>query len=114
MKAGFWDYVGDEGVGVITDCDCPEEEIGQFPNGETIFIAPHESHDVVKPLFESALPEGVTMETWRRWMKLIAAAPDLLAACEKTLEENGHLADGENCTLTHLKRVVTKIKGGDR
>ena len=33
----------------------------------------------------------------------------LEAAITKTLNENGHLADGENCTLIELKRVM-----GDR
>lgn len=29
------------------------------------------------------------------------------AAIKKTLEENSHLADGENCTLIELKRVMS-------
>jgi hypothetical protein len=28
------------------------------------------------------------------------------AAIEKTLDENGHLADGDNCTLIHLKTAI--------
>lgn len=35
----------------------------------------------------------------------------LLAACEKTLAENGHLADGDVCTLSEIKRAVASIKG---
>lgn len=35
---------------------------------------------------------------------------DLLAAIETTLSENGHLADGENCTLITLKRAVASVK----
>lgn len=30
----------------------------------------------------------------------------LRAAVMRTLEENRHLADGENCTLIHLKRAM--------
>ena len=30
----------------------------------------------------------------------------LLEAAIKTIEENGHLADGEVCTLIHLKRGI--------
>lgn len=28
------------------------------------------------------------------------------------LQENGHLADGENCTLIGLKRALKNIRGG--
>lgn len=31
---------------------------------------------------------------------------ELEAAITKTLNENGHLADGDNCTLADLKRVM--------
>lgn len=44
--------------------------------------------------------------------RLIAAAPDLLDAAIKTVEENGHLADGDNRTLIHLVRAITKAIGG--
>lgn len=30
----------------------------------------------------------------------------LRAAIKKTLDENRHLADGDNCTLIHLKRAI--------
>lgn len=30
----------------------------------------------------------------------------LRGAIRKTLDENGHLADGDNCTLIHLKRAI--------
>ena len=42
---------------------------------------------------------------------LIAAEPELLAACIKTVEENAHLADGDDCTLIHLVRAIAKAKG---
>lgn len=31
---------------------------------------------------------------------------ELETAINKTLDDNGHLADGDNCTLIDLKRVV--------
>jgi hypothetical protein len=34
---------------------------------------------------------------------------ELLAAIETTLDENGHLADGDNCTLIALKRALGKV-----
>lgn len=36
---------------------------------------------------------------------------DLLSACIKTVEENGHLADGDDCTLIHLVKAIAKAKG---
>lgn len=35
---------------------------------------------------------------------------DLLAAAQQTIEENGHLADGDNCTLAVLKAAIAKVK----
>ena len=37
---------------------------------------------------------------------------ELLAACLKTLSENGHLADGDNCTLIDIKLAIRSVKGG--
>jgi hypothetical protein len=45
--------------------------------------------------------------------RLIAAAPALLSAAIKTVEENRHLADGDNCTLVHLVRAIAKAEGRD-
>ena len=33
---------------------------------------------------------------------------ELMAACIKTVDENGHLADGDDCTLIDLKRAIAK------
>jgi len=33
----------------------------------------------------------------------------LLGAITKTLEENAHLADGENCTLIDIKRAAARV-----
>ena len=38
---------------------------------------------------------------------------ELLAAIETTLDENGHLADGDNCTLIALKRALEKVGAGE-
>jgi len=38
--------------------------------------------------------------------KLQAEIKRLVSAIVETLEENRHLADGENCTLAKLKRAV--------
>lgn len=52
--------------------------------------------------------------------RLMALAPTMLYAIRKTLEENGHLADGDNCTLIHLKRAIAdmtpnaELTGADR
>ena len=35
---------------------------------------------------------------------------ELLAACEKTISENGHLADGDVCTLIDFKRAIASVK----
>lgn len=46
--------------------------------------------------------------------ELIAARRErdaLLAAARQTLDENGHLADGDDCTLAALKRAVEIIDG---
>lgn len=32
-------------------------------------------------------------------------------AIQRTLDENGHLADGDNCTLIHLKRALPPHNG---
>lgn len=45
--------------------------------------------------------------------RLQAIDAGLLAAAQQTLEENGHLADGDVCTLIHLKRAVAEILGND-
>lgn len=44
---------------------------------------------------------------WKRQCKAKDDEIDILrAAIRKTLDENGHLADGDNCTLIELKRAI--------
>lgn len=38
----------------------------------------------------------------------------LRAAISETLDENGHLADGDNCTLIKLKRVMPNMEFSER
>lgn len=38
---------------------------------------------------------------------------ELLAACEKTISENGHLADGDVCTLIDFKRAIASVKANE-
>lgn len=45
-------------------------------------------------------------EGWRYADELEQERKRLTAAIQHTLDENGHLADGENCTLIALKRAV--------
>ena len=58
--------------------------------------------------------EGPPYEIGGANARLIAAAPDLLDAAIRTIEENLHLADGENCTLNRLKRAVAKATGSEQ
>ena len=37
----------------------------------------------------------------------------LRTAIQKTLNENGHLADGENCTLIHLVRAMEPLPSAE-
>jgi len=84
--AGKWDYVGDHIVGVVGNCNCPVEE-PELAEGEMAIYSDraHESHDVVPPVIEDDLPEGVTMEEHMANCKLIAAAVN---ACKKINAEN--------------------------
>lgn len=41
----------------------------------------------------------------------VAVHAELLAECKATLQELGHLADGDQCTLIRLKRAVEKATG---
>ena len=50
---------------------------------------------------------GLAISAWRECSKIKdAEIAKLRDAIKITLEQNGHLADGENCTLIELKRVI--------
>ena len=40
------------------------------------------------------------------WLGMSLRIEELETAIRETLDENGHLADGENCTLIKLKKVM--------
>jgi hypothetical protein len=40
------------------------------------------------------------------WREQRAEIIKLKAAIRQTLDENGHLADGDDCTLIHLKTAI--------
>lgn len=42
---------------------------------------------------------------------LLTQAPELLKACMMTIDENKHLADGDNCTLRHIVKAVDSLAG---
>lgn len=72
--------------------------------------------DAVMEHFREHVHENDTSEEAILIEAITAAAlsrKDLLAACKKTLEDNGRLADGDNCTLIDLKRAVAKAEGDD-
>jgi len=47
----------------------------------------------------------------RKYSTLEQQLAELLAAAKQTIEENWHLADGNNCTLKVLREAVYKIEG---
>lgn len=57
-----------------------------------------------------ALKELAIVERQRD--ELLKQRDELLAACLKTLSDNGHLADGDNCTLIDIKLAIRSVKGG--
>lgn len=56
-----------------------------------------------------ACASELDIETAIENAKLMALAPTMLYAIRKTLEENAHLADGDDCTLIHLKRAIADM-----
>lgn len=67
----------------------------------------------------AAMAEKAGLRSWdnrknitldQRTARLIDLAREpLLQAIRQTLDENGHLADGENCTLIVLKRALREV-----
>ena len=50
------------------------------------------------------------MPTAKSFADLRLQRDALLQAATKTVEENLHLADGENCTLIHIKRGIEAVQ----
>lgn len=87
FSPGRWDYVGDVVVGVVADCCCPAEtktgksddpDVPGHMSGFTVVRESlHESHDLIKPVFEEDLPEGVSMKEWQDNCRLWAASKEM-------------------------------------
>ena len=60
----------------------------------------------------STLPRRLeAMTNWER-SEAETQRNDLVDAIRRTLDENGHLADGDVCTLKRLKDVLAKVDAG--
>ena len=67
------------------------------PEDGYVGYVPMDTLDAANSLAEAAMRRLVRVK------EELKAAQD---AIRRTLDENGHLADGENCTLIHLKRAL--------
>lgn len=66
--------------------------------------------DILKRLADSS-PNESSHELQCRCYDAAAEISRLRNAIAETLEENGYLADGENCTLIKLKMVMPMAQG---
>lgn len=69
---------------------------------------PNEPHDiVVEARAKLAKPNyGMGKRNRELMTQLCDEVERLRGGIRKTLDENGHLADGDNCTLIYLKRAI--------
>lgn len=107
-------YVGDHVVGVVSACHCPEVEVDRDTNVFAVASPPHESHDIVPPRQEDDLPEGVGFEDYKRWCRMFAAAPKMLAACKTAAIALGAYATGVPIlgeALEHLNAAIREAEG---
>lgn len=81
---------------------------------ETVFdreLRPIVEREVmIKPLQNAVMVHQCFVDQFEA---VIRQRDELLAAATQTLEENGHLADGDNCTLKVLKDAVAKSSAED-
>lgn len=61
---------------------------------------------------QAAFQRDARLGALKELAKVEGQRNELLAACLKTLSDNGHLADGDNCTLIDIKLAVRSVKGG--
>ena len=61
---------------------------------------------------QAAFQRDARLGALKELAKVEGQRNELLAACLKTLSDNGHLADGDNCTLIDIKQAVRSVKGG--
>ena len=71
-------------------------------NGRTLMLSPQVLRELAD--YIEAMP------TAKSFADLRLQRDALLQAATKTVEENLHLADGENCTLIHIKRGIEAVQ----
>jgi hypothetical protein len=86
----------------MNKCACGSYAINQHSHGRTVGIDA-DLCDVCYWRKRAAVPPAELPEFKGN---LTARIVLLESAIRQTLEENGHLADGENCTLINLKRAL--------
>lgn len=67
------------------------------------------AHEIVEWVqdLQAYFPGASTMHDTYRGIEAMESERDKFrAAIQKTIDENGHLADGDNCTLIELKRAI--------
>jgi hypothetical protein len=67
-----------------------------------------EGHGTWTPPMQSCFCQNCEAQG-KEIQSLKATNAQLLQAITKTVQENLHLADGDNCTLVHLVRAVPEI-----
>ena len=93
---GPWEWRGDYSVATVPDTD-----------GSFIRIA-----DIMQPI---RLPQFDSLGQWNANARLIAAAPELLAACEAVatyLESFDPVIDEDEAIWEQLKAAIAKAKRG--
>lgn len=70
-----------------------------------------ECADDLQRLLDTAALQGEDAAHFTEAHGLVRAQyQELLSSCIKTLDDNGHLADGDDCTLIDLKRATAKAQ----
>ena len=96
-----------------TKCeDCPDEVPQPAEQESGNWIVYNSGAEVESGLSLAEALEYLLKEEDDQIAMLTTQRDELLEACIQTVEENGHLADGENCTLIHLVRAIAKVEGG--
>jgi hypothetical protein len=103
-------YIGDEIVGVVSDCQCPQTVYPLDAGPVCVASHPHESHDIVPPRMMDDLPEGVDFEHYKQWCRMFAAAPDLLAACKLFISRTTEFATDPRLLLNLMMEVRPAIE----
>lgn len=78
--------------------------ISEYKNFENTLYVYKARISHLESVIAKNLQQNFDLETKNQ--KLHFQAEKLRTAIKKTLDENGHLADGDNCTLIELKRAI--------